>query len=124
METKVSETCRFERHRRLTKSVQYREVFSENQRVADQWFTVLFRPNPDGETSRLGLAIAKKSIPRSVDRSRVKRLARESFRTHRQQMPLVDIVIMARRGCADVDNSQLHQSLRRLWKKMASRCKN
>ena len=120
----MPDTCRFERHRRLTKSAQYREVFSQNQRVADQWFTVLFRQQPEGDSARLGLAIAKKSIPRSVDRSRIKRLTRESFRTHRQQMPLVDIVIMARRGCADVDNSQLHRSLQRLWKKMATRCKN
>ncbi|MDO6459258.1 ribonuclease P protein component [Granulosicoccaceae sp. 1_MG-2023] len=124
METKVSDTRRFERHRRLTKSAQYREVFSGNQRVADQWFTVLFRQQPQGETPRLGLAIAKKSVPRSVDRSRIKRLVRESFRTHRQDMPVVDIVIMARRGCADADNRQLHRSLQRLWKKMASRCKN
>lgn len=44
--------------------------------------------------NRLGLVISKKNLPRAVDRNRVKRVIRESFRT--RQLPGLDVVALAR----------------------------
>ncbi len=113
------------RNRRLTESSQYRRVFSDNFRVSDQYWTLLVSPkSPSEEGARLGLAIAKKSIGHAVDRNHLKRLLRESFRLNRSKLGSVDIVVMARRDCAVADNQILQASLRRLWKKVISRCAN
>ena len=49
------------------------------------------RPNDVG-VARLGLVVAKKVLRRAVDRNRVKRVIRESFRK-RRGLPALDIVV-------------------------------
>ena len=46
--------------------------------------------------SRFGLAVAKRLARRSVDRNRIKRLAREVFRRHAAKMRGLDLVIALR----------------------------
>ena len=46
--------------------------------------------------SRFGLAVAKRLARRSVDRNRIKRLAREVFRRHAVKMKGLDLVIALR----------------------------
>jgi ribonuclease P protein component len=89
-------------------------VFRQSQRSADQNFTVLFRPNRLGY-ARVGLAIAKKRVRRAVDRNRLKRLIRESFRNARPELDGLDIVVLARNNTARADNATLFVSLERHW---------
>lgn len=42
---------------------------------------------------RLGLIIAKRFLPRAVDRNHLKRLIRESFRAQRPELPPTDIIV-------------------------------
>ena len=42
---------------------------------------------------RLGLIVGKRLIPLAVSRNRVKRLIREGFRAHREQLPMADIIV-------------------------------
>ena len=49
----------------------------------------------------MGLAIAKKCARRAVDRNRLKRLVRESFRLERLGLPGLDLVVMCRRDAVD-----------------------
>jgi ribonuclease P protein component len=67
------------------------------------------RPGP----ARLGLAIAKKQVRRAVDRNRIKRIVRETFRRHRARLPGVDLVVMARAAASTADNRRLAASLER-----------
>ena len=69
--------------------------------------------------ARLGLAIAKKQIRLATRRNRLKRLARECFRQHREQLAGLDLVVMVRRAALDVDNRRLTTSLRRHFEKLA-----
>lgn len=48
--------------------------------------------------ARLGLVVAKKHLKRAVDRNRFKRLVRESFRSHQEQLAGLDVVVLARNG--------------------------
>lgn len=44
--------------------------------------------------ARLGIAIAKKIIPKATSRNRLKRIIRESFRLNQRTLPDLDIVIV------------------------------
>lgn len=77
---------------------------------------VLCRKNTEN-TPRLGLAISKKKLRLAVDRNRIKRLARESFRTQLHGNS-VDIVLLARNPIINMDNTQILKQLNWLWRKI------
>ena len=79
---------------------------------------MLARPN-NLRQSRLGLAIAKRSVRRAVDRNRIKRLIRESFRYHHKELPSLDIVVMAKYNTAASTNSELFTSLEAHWQRLS-----
>ena len=68
--------------------------------------------------SRLGIVVAKKKVRRAHERNRVKRLARESFRLHQQQLDQLDIVVMPKNGIDAIPNAELHQQLQFAWQKL------
>jgi len=68
---------------------------------------------------RIGLIIAKRHVKRAVDRNRIKRQVRESFRHRRDQLPSLDIVVLARPGLASLDSSEVYRQLDKLWRKLA-----
>lgn len=99
------------------------KVFRNNQRSGDNALLVLARPN-HMSSSRLGLAISKKHLPRAVDRNRVKRLIRESFY---QQQPFeipLDVVVMNRSALRHSSNEKIRQSLSRHWQNVVNRIIN
>jgi ribonuclease P protein component len=53
---------------------------------------VMARPNQVGHP-RLGMVVAKRLLARAVDRNRVKRCMRESFRQVLQELPACDFVV-------------------------------
>ena len=87
----------FSRSNRLVRAQHYRQVFAHNHRLRDDCITLLIG-NQTGKQPRLGFAIAKKQVRRAVDRNRLKRLIRESFRQNQHDLPDVDIVIMVRQN--------------------------
>nr|WP_256676327.1 MULTISPECIES: ribonuclease P protein component [unclassified Pseudomonas] len=68
---------------------------------------------------RLGLVIGKKSVKLAVQRNRLKRLMRDSFRLNQHLLAGLDIVIVARKGLGEVENPELHQHFGKLWKRLA-----
>ncbi len=68
--------------------------------------------------ARLGLAVSKRAAKRAVDRSRLKRLARESFR-HRAVRGGRDYVVIARPGAAAAANAEILASLARHFDRLA-----
>ena len=90
-------------------------MFSGGRRLSDPYFLLLAAPRTDGDSARLGMAIARRYARTAVERNRVKRLVRESFRARRAQLPPLDVVVMLRAGTARVDNATLRAGLARLW---------
>lgn len=109
--------ARFQRPHRLLTRPQFDAVFSRSRRSADRWFTILYRYNKVG-SARLGLALAKKRIRHATGRNRIKRLVRESFRIHRDGLPSVDVVVMARSDAVRATNRELHASLEQHWRRI------
>ncbi len=96
----------------------YREVFNGAKvKVSDKHLLILARPNQLSH-SRIGLVIAKKNVRLAVDRNRVKRLIRESFRLTDATLPDLDIVVLARKGLGELDNRSLHQLLSKSWQRL------
>ncbi len=112
--------CRFERASRLLTPAQFSPVFKNNFRSADKFWTVLFKKN-ESDQPRLGMAVAKKKIKRAVDRNRVKRITRESFRTQ-TNLPGVDVVVLPSANCQSAGNSELRASLDKHWARITLKC--
>ena len=71
---------------------------------------------PD-QPARLGLIISKKAAPRAVDRNRIKRLVRESFR-RQKSLKSADYVVMAKPSVNQLTNQQVFESLQHLWQRI------
>ena len=100
---------RFSSERRLTRSADFSRVFAEPRRSSDRFFTILARDN-GGCGPRLGLAISRRAAKLAVDRNRLKRLARETFRVQ-TQLPSCDFVVMANPRARDAESHELRASL-------------
>lgn len=92
---------------------------SSSGRLGGRCFHVRFRANGLPH-ARLGLAISKRVSKRAVERNRIKRLLRESFRQIRHQLPPVDLVVMARAEAAGVPGAQLLLEAAALWRRLAA----
>jgi ribonuclease P protein component len=80
------------RDARLTCKADFDRVFADNQRARTDTLLVMARPNAAG-FARLGMVIPKRLLVRAVDRNRVKRCVRESFRQVRAELPACDFVV-------------------------------
>jgi len=107
----------FDKAHRLLKKSQYDDVFNQAKKVVTSDFIVLYRDNKEGH-ARLGMALSKKNIAKAHDRNRVKRLLRETFRT--RCLPAIDIVILAKRGVANVENAVIIKKMGCLWDKLCA----
>ncbi len=107
----------FPRKYRLITANDYRKVFSKAQKVSTPEFLFLYSTNEKAD-SRLGLAIAKKQFPHAVDRNRIKRLVRESFRETRPAIESTDIVVLGRSKLLKMNNNQIRKQLDSLWSKL------
>ena len=105
----------FTKSMRLLNSSDFQCVFDDAPlRTSHQHFLFLARQN-DLNLPRLGLVIAKKNIRLAVDRNRMKRLVRETFRAKQQHLAGIDVIVLARKGMNDVANNLLIEQLNKQW---------
>ncbi len=108
----------FPRCSRLLNAGDYRTVFNGAKiKVSDRHLLILatpcLLPHP-----RIGLVIAKKNVRLAVQRNRVKRIIRQSFRLQSSALPNLDIVVLARKGLGDLDNPALHRLIEQSWQRL------
>lgn len=116
-----SPNLRFARGQRLLKPGDFKRVFERACRSADKFLTVLAVAN-DLPQGRLGLAISKKNVKLAVQRNRIKRLVRESFRHHQDITPGYDFVVMVRKGVDGLDNPEIVAALHKHWRRIQQKC--
>jgi len=102
---------------KLLNADQYKTVFSNSQRFGNKSLTVLAKQN-SLNYPRLGLAISKKCAKNAVDRNRIKRIFRESFRLHQHMLPSVDIVVMCKPNILTLDKQEMHSQIEFQWRLM------
>ncbi|MEJ2611401.1 MAG: ribonuclease P protein component, partial [Candidatus Thiodiazotropha sp.] len=71
---------------------------------------------------RRGLAVAIKNCRRAVDRNRIKRMIRESFRHNQKGLVGLDLVVVARQGVALTNNECCLSSLQHHWQRLVESC--
>ncbi len=64
------------------------------------------------------MAVSTRAAGNSVRRNRLRRLIRESFRMHRQELPAVDVLVTARPAATQAENRVIVQSLSTLWQRV------
>ncbi len=109
----------FPRSSRLISPSEFQRVFQRGLHRRIQLIGLLARVRESIQPqARLGFAVSKRSLKRAVDRNRVKRLVRESFRHHKHLIPPVDIVILANTEVAQMDNAVILRQLEVLWQRL------
>ncbi|MEO7067963.1 MAG: ribonuclease P protein component [Rhodanobacter sp.] len=110
-------TAEFPREARLRQAADFAALRTSSGRASGRCFRLRYRSNALGH-ARLGLAISKRVSKRAVERNRIKRLLRESFRRIRLELPAIDLVVMAREEAAGVPGAELLAEINLLWEKL------
>ena len=114
---------RFLKSRRLVSSIEYQSVIAHACGSKDAVFVVYARNN-GRQLSRLGITVSRRVAPRAVDRNRIKRVIRESFRYQENILMGLDIVTIARGATKRLETKQLFISLGRHWRAVDQQCKH
>ena len=111
---------RFGRQRRLLAREQFDAVLrAPHVRMASGPFRLAARRNGVG-FARLGLVVAKRVMRQSVDRNRVKRCIRETFRSAMNDLPAVDVVVRLASPVPDIRETLPHEPLNTLWQRLGA----
>lgn len=105
---------------RLLKGSDFKRIKGTRLKASSQHLLLLAKPS-DCANPRLGLAVAKRHVKHAVDRNRIKRVARESFRHHINELPNIDIMLLVRSGVTQLNNEELTLCLEKFWKQLARR---
>mgnify|MGYP001268912568 CR=1 FL=1 len=111
----------YPRQLRLLKPGDFRYVFENTRyKVYCPGFLLLATPSRH-EVTRLGFVIGKKNVKLAVNRNRIKRIFRESFRLNQHQLPSIDIIVLAIKGASQVTTDELSKSLTEAWPQLGRR---
>jgi ribonuclease P protein component len=104
----------------LLKAAQYQRVFKRSEfKASDRYITILAVTN-ELQHPRLGTAVSIKAAGNAVQRNRIKRLVRESFRLHQELLGSNDLVVLVRPGISSRSNQQLLSALDTHWHTIAA----
>jgi ribonuclease P protein component len=104
---------------RLRRPSEYARVFRAGRRVPFPNGRAVALVNDLGHP-RLGLAISRRQVRRAVERNRIKRLVRESFRHVRCRLGGIDVVVTTQPGIAGQDAAAVRQALDHLWQRLGA----
>lgn len=102
---------------RLKNKQQFKKIFRNAKRLSSNYFTMFFKAN-DLDHPRLAIVITKRLVRDAVDRNRLKRVIKESFRLHQHMLSGYDVLIIASKGIKQLDNKGLTQCLKKQWQRL------
>ena len=70
---------------------------------------------------RLGVVIAKKNVKSAVQRNRLKRLVRETFRLRQEEFGTIDMVFLARQGLNKMNNQEVLIQISKLFDELINK---
>lgn len=87
-------------------------------RYRGKYFLIISNPNKDQE-AKLGLAVSKKYCRLAIQRNKIKRTIRESFRKNKDKLKGFDIVVLNNKSTHAVRPQELFSDLEARWDKMS-----
>lgn len=84
--------------------MQFAKVARRGAKIAGECWQLRYIPNQK-TAARLGITVPKRFVPRAVQRNRLRRILRETFRQHwRATLPPVDVLLVPTHAVAPTDN--------------------
>lgn len=115
----ITDSQTFGKSLRLLCKQDFDQVFRKASKLGSANFFLLVRKNKQGYP-RLGLAISKKNAKLAVSRNRIKRIVRESFRLHVNEIGGYDVIVLAKRGIDCLTKTELRKQIDQLWSRLAA----
>ena len=109
---------KFGKNCRLCYSKEFQFLFRKGYRFRTGHFVVLTALNQSHQ-ARLGVIIPKKALKLSTQRHRLKRIVRESFRLHQDNLKGCDIIIMMK--TREYSSTLARPTLEQIWAKINRR---
>jgi ribonuclease P protein component len=107
--------------RRIRRKREFDVIYAQGRRFGNGFFGVTAHINEKG-WPRLGLAVAVKTAGNAVERNRIRRVIRESFRLHQHEIPALDLVVSARARVRGAASNLLRAHLEPLWQEVRTKC--
>ena len=112
------EAATFPGSARLRSPKDFQATFSQGRRISAALFRLHVRPAEDpAAPARLGISVPKRIAAHAVERNRIKRIARDSFRHVRTRLPAADYALLAQRDAAGATGDALRVALAALWER-------
>lgn len=99
---------------RLRRAADFAALRHASGRLDTRFFLIRYRAT-EADSARLGLAVSRRVSKRAVDRNRIKRNVRESFRLVRARLPALDLLLIARQQAATAAGRALRADLDAAW---------
>ena len=113
----------FPKTSRLLNAADYKAVFGNAQLKASCCHFLVLANRNTRSRARLGLVIAKKNVALAVQRNRIKRQLRNTFRHKAELLDKLDLVVLARKGADTLDNKELKVAIDSLWQDLHKKMK-
>ena len=85
----------------------YKSVYSKCQRKHFEYFLLRYKFVEQSRSSRIGIVVSKKVAAHAVVRNRIKRVARECFRTNFSASCGLDIILTTKPGANNLTAEEL-----------------
>jgi ribonuclease P protein component len=108
----------FPKTSRLLTSADYRRLQTKSRSLKTPYFIISYRDN-EVARPRLGVIVTKRAAKHAVTRNTIKRIAKESFRVIRHQLPAADFILIARHTIKTLGRTELRQLLDKKWQQSA-----
>lgn len=111
----------FSKKSRLLCAADFSPVFQRpDARVSNRHILILAR-NSEHSLARLGTVVSRKNARLAVQRNRIKRIFRESFRVRQHEFATIDMVMLARPGLHSLSKEEVRQLTDRLLDELQKR---
>jgi len=107
----------FPRSHRLVTKADFSHVFDDALKVSQSCLMVLYRTNQLNH-ARIGIIVGKRVANNAVDRNRIRRIVRDSFRHNQERLAGWDIVVIARQQCDTLSKEKIRKGIDNLWERL------
>jgi ribonuclease P protein component len=108
----------YSRRHRFSVQGSFGTVLRGSRKLRGRFAILHVAPGRPG-ASRLGVALTRRLVPRSVDRNRVKRLVRDTFRRHMVKQAGLDCVVSLRERFDAANAEPVFDEIRLLFDQLA-----
>lgn len=110
---------RFPPSLRIRKRAEFKRLQAGSRKLHSTHLLVIINPAA-GPDSRIGVTVTTRVDKRAIQRNRIKRIVRETFRHLREQLGgTFDIVVIARQNATDCSSGELRTELTELFRKIS-----